>query len=118
MSTLHQWTPWHIGSGQARVFGVGEEMEGGCLSPWLPCGVVQDGCALLPKVLLAGTHCAPPFLEVVTTLSTCSVKGRGTAPSLAWGVEGGREAEEGMGYFCFLATIFFEIALLLISSQL
>lgn len=54
----------------------------GHLSPWLPCGVVQDGHALLPKVLLAGTHCAPPSPEVVTTLPTCSVKGRGNSTPL------------------------------------
>ena len=92
----------------------------GCLSPWLPCGVVQDGCALLPKVLLAGSHCDLPFLEVVTTLSTCSVKGRGNStPLLLWGWRGaGSRGRNGILSFGFLATIFFEIALLLISSQL
>ena len=29
----------------------------GCLSPWLPCGVVQDGCALLVAVNAAQSEC-------------------------------------------------------------
>lgn len=92
----------------------------GCLFPWLPCGVLQDGRALLPQVLLAGIHCAPPSLEAVTALPICSVKGRGNSTPLLLGEwrEAGSRGRDGIPSFGFLAAIFFERVLLLISSQL
>lgn len=67
-------------------------MEGGLLISLAPGrGVVQDGCALLPKVLLAGTHCAPPFLEVVTLFPLALSRVVGTAPLSLLGGGGGRK---------------------------
>ena len=51
MSTLHQWTPWHIGSGHVSVVGVGEEMEGGPLISLAPVW----GCTGWPCPSTQGT---------------------------------------------------------------
>lgn len=92
MSTLHQWTPWHIGSGQVRVFGVGEEMEGGLLislapmwscAGWL-CPSTQGPVgwhSLCPTLSGSGDHSFHLFCQG-------SWEQR---PSLALGVEGGRK---------------------------
>lgn len=129
LSLLSVWRGWHehsasvdprhIGSGQVRVVGVGEEMEGGPLISLAPVW----GCAGWPRPSTQGPvgwHSLCPTLSRSGDHSShllCQGSWE-QHPSLAWWLEGGREQRKEWDTLSFLAAIFFEIALLLISSQL